>query len=634
MTFALDHPWAVALGWALVHSLWQGALLGGFAWLALRALRGRRPQVRYLAGCAGLVLMLAAPLATFALLAWEQTAPVPQAGRGGELTLVVGLAPAEAAEGLRPWLPWVLQAWVAGVLVMALRLAGGWIWIQRLRWRSAEDPGEAWRTRLAELGRRMGVGRAVRLVRSGAVQVPLVLGWLRPVIVVPAAAFAGMDPRALEAVLAHELAHIRRHDYLVNLVQSCLEALLFYHPAVWWLSAQVRAEREHCCDDAAVAHCGDRIAYARALASLEALRQTPAPNPKLAPAATGGTLMSRIRRLLIPALPPSPAARTGLVAALAVSALGAATGLSLAPQAPPAPPEPPKVEAKQERQIVAVVAPERGAKGERLTVKLKGKVKIQPDAKPEVLLEEDGASLDLEGQDDGKARRYRAERQGGAETRSWWLEGQPLLEPDAAAQAWLQRHLKGLKGLPAMDRLEGLKGLKTIDFKGLEGTDPKSFVWTDGMSSGLPAEGIAEKAKAVEAKAQALAEARKAGRSAELGKLEAELAQEARELSAEARKLAANRLRFRTELRRLEGGKDGRDREVFVFRGRPEGPEALKGEPGLKERRIVIRRKDGEEVRVVGAARDPQVEIEALKQAVERLQKRIDALQKNMAASK
>lgn len=635
MNLALDHPLATALGRALVHSLWQGALLGGVAWLALRALRGHRPQARYLAACAGLLLMLAAPVATFALLAWEPAGPAPHAGMGADITLVMDPSAPLLSEGLRPWLPWVLQAWVAGVLVMALRLAGGWAWIQRLRWRSAEDPGEAWRTRLAELARRMGVDRAVRLVRSGSVQVPLVLGWLRPVIVVPAAAFAGMDPRALEAVLAHELAHIRRHDYLVNLVQSCLEALLFYHPAVWWLSAQVRAEREHCCDDAAVALCGDRLTYARALASLEALRQTPAPNPKLAPAATGGTLMSRIRRLLIPALPPSPAARTGLVAALAVSVLGAATGLSLAPQAPPAPPEPPKAEVKQERQIVAVVAPGKGAKGDRLTVKMKGKVKIQPESTPEVVLEEDGAYLDLEGRDEGKARRYRAERQGEAETRAWWVEGQPLPQPDAAAQAWLQRHLKELKDLPAMDRLEGLKGLKTLDFKGIEPGDARSFAWVDGGAAGFPAEGIAEKAKAVEAKAKALAEARKAGKEAELRALEADLAREARELSAEARKLAANRIRLRKELHRIEGGKDGKDREVFVFRGGPGGPEAFKVERELKDRKIVIQRKDGEEeIHVAVPPRDPQVEIQALKQAVERLQKRIDALQKETAPAK
>lgn len=642
MIRVLDHPLAVALGWALVHSLWQGALLGGLAWGILRALKGRRPQIRYLAGCLGLLLMLAAPMATFVLLAWERAVPVLHAGMGADITLVVDPAAPGGAEALRPWLPWVLQGWVAGVLMMALRLAGGWVWIQRLRWRSAEDPGEVWRTRLAELARRMGMDRAVRLVRSGAVQAPLVLGWLRPVIVVPAAAFAGMDPRALEAVLAHELAHIRRHDYLVNLVQSCLEALLFYHPAVWWLSAQVRAEREHCCDDAAVALCGDRLAYARALASLEGLRQTPVLNPNLAPAATGGTLMSRIRRLLIPALPPSPAARTGLVAALAVSVLGAATGLSLAPQAPPVPPEPPKAEAQQERQIVAVVAPEPGSPGEHLTVKLKGKVKIQPEAKPEVLLEEDGASLDLEGQDEGKARRYRAERQGGTETRSWWLEGQPQPVPDAAAWAWLQRHLKDLKIGSAGERFEWVKGLKTLDFKGLEDGDAHPFVWEEDGAPGFPAEGIAEKAKAVEAKAKAvetrakaLAEARKAGKDTELRKLEADLAREARELSVEARKLASNRIRIRKELHAHEGGADGQHEEVFVFRGPSGNPEAFKVERGPKARKIVIRSKGGDEASpVVIAPRDPQVELQALKQAVERIQKRIDALQKEVAPAK
>ena len=94
------------------------------------------------------------------------------------------------------------------------------------------------------------------------VEVPTVIGWLRPVVLMPASALSGMGPQQLEAILAHELAHIRRHDYLVNLLQTVVETLLFYHPAVWWLSGRIRVERENCCDDLAVSLCGDPYAYA------------------------------------------------------------------------------------------------------------------------------------------------------------------------------------------------------------------------------------------------------------------------------------------------------------------------------------------------------------------------------------
>lgn len=150
-------------------------------------------------------------------------------------------------------------------------------------------------TKLRELARRMGIARVVELVESSAVTVPAVIGWLRPVILVPASALAGLSPQQLEAILAHELAHVRRHDYLVNLLQTVVETLLFYHPAVWWVSAQVRRERENCCDDLAVAVCGDRLGYARALANLEGLRS---PSPRLALAADGGSLVDRVRRLV------------------------------------------------------------------------------------------------------------------------------------------------------------------------------------------------------------------------------------------------------------------------------------------------------------------------------------------------
>src|SRR5205814_960303 len=156
----------------------------------------------------------------------------------------------------------------------------------------------------ARLSRRLHITRAITLLESSLVDVPTVIGWLKPVVLLPASALAAMSPQQLEAILAHELAHIRRHDYLVNLLQTLVETLLFYHPAVWWLSRRIRAEREHCCDDLAVSLCGDPIAYASALADLESLRSS---DHRFAMAATGGSLLHRVRRLI--GAPPSHAGR-------------------------------------------------------------------------------------------------------------------------------------------------------------------------------------------------------------------------------------------------------------------------------------------------------------------------------------
>ena len=131
------------------------------------------------------------------------------------------------------------------------------------------------------------------MLESAAVTVPTLVGWVRPVVLLPAAALSGLTPEQLEAILAHELAHVRRHDYLVNLLQSLVETLLFYHPAVWWVSAEVRAEREHCCDDLAVAVCGDRLVYVSALAELTSMERR-----AFALAATDGSLLDRVRRIL------------------------------------------------------------------------------------------------------------------------------------------------------------------------------------------------------------------------------------------------------------------------------------------------------------------------------------------------
>jgi len=199
-------------------------------------------------------------------------------------------------------MPWLVMAWFAGTLIFWMRLTGGWVVAARMRSMLVRPASKEWQQKLDALKARLRISRPVRLFTSALVQVPTVVGWLRPVVLVPVGALAGLPPEHIEALLAHELAHIRRHDYLVNMLQSIAEALLFYHPAVWWISSHIRNERENCCDDVAVEISGDAFAYARALADLEQHRPAHL-NPALA--ANGGSLPDRIARLLGSACPAS-----------------------------------------------------------------------------------------------------------------------------------------------------------------------------------------------------------------------------------------------------------------------------------------------------------------------------------------
>ena len=222
------------------------------------------------------------------------------------------------------FLSWVVMVWLAGAMVFWVRLAGGWVVAARMRSMLVRRAPPEWQETLRELGAQIGLSRPVRLLVSALVQVPTVVGWLRPVVLVPVGALGGLPAEHLEALLLHELAHIRRHDYLVNMLQSVAESLLFYHPAVWWVSGHIRAERELCCDDVAVSISGDALTYARALAQLESYRPA---HLSAALAANGGSLADRIARLLGQS---RPAVRTGLgpgVVTVAVLLVTAAYGL-------------------------------------------------------------------------------------------------------------------------------------------------------------------------------------------------------------------------------------------------------------------------------------------------------------------
>jgi beta-lactamase regulating signal transducer with metallopeptidase domain len=291
---------ATATAQALMHFLWQGALVGLAAWMTLSFLERAKASPRYAVALGALLLMAALPFATAFRLAGNLPRTAQTAVSAAPLPAVPIVQASEPSGGpatVRTFgaslLPWILNVWLAGVAALSLVHLGGFRRVRHLS-RQGRPVEEALQALARDLSHRLGIRRAVTLLESATVTVPATVGWLRPVVLVPASALTGLTPHQLEAILAHELAHVRRHDYLVNLFQTAVETLLFYHPAVWWVSAQVRRERENCCDDLAVTVCGDRLGYARALVEMEGLRAA----PRLALAASGGSLAGRVRRLL------------------------------------------------------------------------------------------------------------------------------------------------------------------------------------------------------------------------------------------------------------------------------------------------------------------------------------------------
>jgi beta-lactamase regulating signal transducer with metallopeptidase domain len=312
-------PLVTALGWALVHFIWQGTLVAVALAAALYLLRRRAANARYAACCAAMLLMVLAPVVTFLALLGG---PAPVVSVTGDLP--PGDAGTAATWGwLAGVLPQLTALWIAGVCLFQLRVFVQWTNARRLTRRGTHHAAEALQRSVADLCGRLGIRRPVRIFETTRAAVPMLIGWLRPVILVPAGAVTGLSPQQLRAVLAHELAHVRRHDYLVNVLQAIVESLLFYHPAVWWVSHRVRVEREYCCDDVAVGVGGDALSYAQALSYLDALRGDFS-EPALA--STGGTLMNRIRRLVgLQTLPPK---RLGGWLAPAAAMLAVAVTLS------------------------------------------------------------------------------------------------------------------------------------------------------------------------------------------------------------------------------------------------------------------------------------------------------------------
>jgi beta-lactamase regulating signal transducer with metallopeptidase domain len=290
----------VTLAWSLLHFLWQGALIAAVAAGLMFAFR--RPATRYLLGVGALSLMFASFGATFTVLsspAALDTVPAvaplatfadtPDAGSD-----TAALARAVPTTESPREILWLAKGWLAGVFLLAVRLAFGLLVIEYLRRRNLIALPDALVARLHALQARLGLTRLIRYRECALVGAPAVIGFFRPIVLIPMRAITGLSTEQLEAVIAHELGHVKRLDVAVNFVQVVAETVFFFHPAVWWLNRRIRADREDCCDDIAVNAAGGRLGYAKALATMATWRDT----PRFAMAATGGPLAARVSRLL------------------------------------------------------------------------------------------------------------------------------------------------------------------------------------------------------------------------------------------------------------------------------------------------------------------------------------------------
>jgi beta-lactamase regulating signal transducer with metallopeptidase domain len=323
------------VGWMLVHSVWQLAIITAVYALGVFCLRRSSANARYLTGGAALLAMIAVPAATFiglssrdltvpALVEWpallsdegatggrtdaatEQRQQSPEMQRSTQRGLAEGSSSHTGftvatplmhtwwAQRLQPLLPWLSGGWLIGVILLAVRPLWGGLMVHRLRTKGLSSLSSDVQELAVRLVDRMAIRKTIIFAHSALVEVPTVIGYMRPVVLLPASAITGLTVEQLELIVAHELAHVRRHDYLVNAAQTIIEALLFFHPGMWWVSAQVRKERENCCDDIAVDVCGNREAYAHALTTLETLRTR---HLVVALHANGSSLLERIRRL-------------------------------------------------------------------------------------------------------------------------------------------------------------------------------------------------------------------------------------------------------------------------------------------------------------------------------------------------
>lgn len=297
-----------ALGWTILHSIWQGALVAVIFALIMISFRKSSSNFRYTLSVIALLAVFGFSLTTF-LTSYE----IPQQIDKDTLQtansqILINLSQNTKAKNsetslsyfgdyFEGHLPLIVSVWSLGIMILMLRFLGGLAYTQRLKYHHTQSAGDYWQGTLKYLMSELQMQKPVKLLESAMIKAPMVIGTLKPVILVPIGLLSNLPTQQVEMILAHELAHIKRHDYIINILQSIVEIALFFNPFVWWISANIRQERENCCDDIALNLTGDKMTFVKTLANIEAMRLG---TPELAMGFAGkkGSLMSRVSRLL------------------------------------------------------------------------------------------------------------------------------------------------------------------------------------------------------------------------------------------------------------------------------------------------------------------------------------------------
>ncbi len=332
MNNILTHPITEALGWTLLHSLWIFSIIAIGYRLVVALPVAQKAQHNYVLSLSTLSMMFCAAACIFYWV-YQPSIPTAEISLSEQIplvevdpNLVVKDIPQAFPEHItssvpsisssvipwwermwnktqthaKPYLQIMVMGWGIGIVLLMLRFIGGWNYLNRLRSLDTLQVDPRWKTQLATLADKMGIHRQVQVFISRRIHEPLTIGHFKPVILIPVGLLTQQPPEQVEAILLHELAHIRRYDFLFNVLQSWIEILFFYHPAVWWISQQTREAREHCCDDQAVSICQDPLLYAQALAQVQLNKVKGKHNPDLALSASGNkpSLTDRIYRIM------------------------------------------------------------------------------------------------------------------------------------------------------------------------------------------------------------------------------------------------------------------------------------------------------------------------------------------------